>query len=176
MDVALRIPREWGACIVALCLAAPPSASGACRILKLAELQVSLIRNRPLIEGQINGHVVKILVDTGSTLSFVWEEQAKELGLRINAVPNASVFGADGEARFRATVIEEIRFGPFTDKNLQLAVVGSQQGRRHRNAALVLGEDFFSGNPSAAARELQARPTRLLERSLFIGRTEQRQS
>ena len=134
---------RW-AYFLALCLATAPTAFGACKIVRLAELQVSLVRNRPLIEGQVNGHVVKILVDTGSTFSFIREEEAKQLGLKVNAVQNFSVFGVGGEARFGATVIKEIKIGPFADKNLQLAVVGPQQGQHQGEATLVLGDDFFS--------------------------------
>jgi clan AA aspartic protease (TIGR02281 family) len=127
-----------------LCLATALPAFGACKVLKLAELPVILGSNRPLIDGQVNGQAIKILVDTGSTFSFIREETAKGLGLKLNAVPNVSIYGAGGEARLRATVIKEIKIGPFTDKNMQLAVVGAQVNPREQDAALILGQDFFS--------------------------------
>jgi predicted aspartyl protease len=143
-DVMSGTARARWACVLALCLAAAPSAFGACTIKKLAELHVTVVGNRPLIEGQVNGQVVKIMVDTGSTFSFIREEEAKRLGLKVISGSNVSIFGVGGEARFGATVLEELRFGPFTDKNLQLAVIGSRHERRQSKAAFVLGEDFFS--------------------------------
>ncbi len=143
-DGILRNAWPRWAYFLALCLATAPNAFGTCKIVRLAELQVSLVRNRPLIEGQVNGHVVKILVDTGSTFSFIREEEAKQLGLKVNAVQNISVFGVGGKARFGATVLKEIKFGPFADKNLPLAVVGPQLGQHQGEATLILGEDFFS--------------------------------
>jgi clan AA aspartic protease (TIGR02281 family) len=130
--------------VLALCLAAAPCAFGACSIKRLAELHVTLVGNRPLIEGQVNGQLVKIMVDTGSTFSFIREEKAKQLGLKVTSGSNVSIFGVGGQARFGATVLKELQFGPFTDKNLQLAVVGSRHERRQGKAAFVLGEDFFS--------------------------------
>jgi clan AA aspartic protease (TIGR02281 family) len=143
-DVISGTTRARWANVLALCLAVAPSAFGACTIKKLAELHVTLVENRPLIEGQVNGQVVKIMVDTGSTFSFIREEEAKQLGLRVTSGSNVSILGVGGEARFGATVLKELQFGPFTDKNLQLAVVGSRHERRQGEAAFVLGEDFFS--------------------------------
>jgi predicted aspartyl protease len=143
-DVISGTTRARWAFVLALCLVTAPSAFGACTIKKLAELHVTLVGNRPLIEGQVNGQVVKIMVDTGSTFSFIREEKAKQLGLKMSSVPNVSIYGVGGEARLRATVLKELKFGPFTDKNLQLAVVGSRHEQRQSEAAFVLGEDFFS--------------------------------
>lgn len=142
-DVVLHTTRARWSCLLALCLSAP-SAFGACTINRLAELHLTLAGNRPLIEGLVNGQAVKIMVDTGSTFSFIREEEAKQLGLKMTSVPNVSTYGVGGEPRYHATVVKELRFGPFTDKNLPLAVIGAQHGQRRSEAAFVLGEDFFS--------------------------------
>ena len=143
-DVMRGTTRARWAYVLALWLAAAPCAFGACTIKKLAELHLTLVGNRPLIEGQVDGQVVKIMVDTGSTFSFIPKEKAKQLGLRMTPAPNVSIFGVGGEALFGATMLKELQFGPFTVKNLQLAVVGSRHEELQSEAALVLGEDFFS--------------------------------
>jgi hypothetical protein len=37
---------------------------GACKIIQIAEMQVDRNDNQPLIDGQINGEPVRILIDT----------------------------------------------------------------------------------------------------------------
>jgi hypothetical protein len=39
-------------------------AFGECKLLLLANLPVTVSNNRPLIDGEINGHKIRILVDT----------------------------------------------------------------------------------------------------------------
>jgi predicted aspartyl protease len=138
-----RTRSRW-AVALAFTLATAPSALAACKIFKIADLPVSLERNRPLIDGQVNGRSIKILIDTGSFLTFIRADAAEKLGLNLDAIPNYTVYGAGGETRVRGTVIREIKFGPFSDKNMRLAVLGAQQHPRDSGAMLVLGQDFFS--------------------------------
>lgn len=136
--------RQAHAYWLVLCLSAAPAAFGACQISKLAELPVTLVGNRPVMQGQVNGRAVEILVDTGSTSSFIGENEAKALGLRTTSLQGVSSYGVGGETRISATVLQEFKFGAFEGKNLPITVVGSQPGRKHAFAQLVLGEDFFS--------------------------------
>lgn len=133
----------FGLCIV-LSLSIAPSAFGGCKIGKLTELPVTLVRNRPLIEGEVNGQLVKIEVDTGSSFSFIREGDLDRLGLKATGVSGITAYGVGGQTRFRTTVVSELRFGPFRDKNLLLSVLGAQRGSSKSDAPLILGEDFFS--------------------------------
>jgi predicted aspartyl protease len=128
--------------ILALVLAS--SAHANCKILQVAEWPVSYAYNRPLIQGKINGHPVKILIDTGSAVSSVWESAISGLGLQPEELPNPNVklFGAGGEARVRLTPVNELEVGAFKARKLKLAVLGSG-GSKH-DEDMLLGNDFFS--------------------------------
>jgi predicted aspartyl protease len=139
------VPRRahWLAGLLLYLLSTPPLMA-ACQIVQIAELHVRFDGNRPLLDGQINGQDIRILVDTGSSFSFLREDAAAALDLRMSAVPRVDVYGVGGEALMRSVVVKYITIGPFTDKNMELAVVTGHANPRAHEAELVLGQDFFA--------------------------------
>jgi clan AA aspartic protease (TIGR02281 family) len=133
-----------GIAAVVLCLPAAGTAFGACKIGQMAELPVAVRANRPLLQGQINGQPVEILVDTGASSSFMWEGAAERLGLKMSGVSGLRIYGAGGEAVVHETVVRELKIGAFAAKNLYLAVINPKAGRLAGQPALVLGESFFA--------------------------------
>ncbi len=71
-------------------------ALGECKLLLLARLGVTVSSNRPLIDGEINGHKIKILVDTGSEYTMIWRSAAVRLGLPLEDVHGLRMFGVGG--------------------------------------------------------------------------------
>lgn len=134
---------QW-ICVSVLALSYSAAALAKCRIAQIAELPVTHARNRPLLQGHINGQDVDVLVDTGGAYSFVWEGAAIRLGLPLSGVPRLRVFGVGGEAETHATLVKQLQIGAFTAKDLQLLALGGTQGKQPQDAALVLGYDFFS--------------------------------
>jgi clan AA aspartic protease (TIGR02281 family) len=134
----------WICCPIFL-MALAPAASADCKLLQIAELPVSVAHNQPLIDAQINDQPVKILVDTGASYSFLWEDQARQLGLPLQQA-GIHMYGVDGEARSLATQVKRLQIGAFTFKDMSLVVVGTDRGPHSKGSAsaLVLGEDFFS--------------------------------
>jgi predicted aspartyl protease len=138
--------RTWtwfAACM--LCLPFAPAAFGACKIGQIAELPVTVRANRPVLQGQINGQPIEILVDTGASGSFIWEAAATRLGLKVGGVTGLRIFGVGGEAVVHEAVINQLQIGAFAAKNLQLVVIRPKADRSADQPAMVLGEDFFSG-------------------------------
>jgi predicted aspartyl protease len=133
-----------GVCASIVCLMCAQVVLGACKIVQVAELSVGHARNRPLVDGRIDGHDVKILIDTGSSFSFVFQDAAARLGLPLQAVSALRVYGVGGEAKVNATLVRQLQFGSFIAKDLRLIVVGSRHANRPQGPALVLGEDFLS--------------------------------
>ncbi len=126
------------------CLLLAPAAMADCKLLQIAELPVSVIHNRLLMDAQINDRPVKIMVDTGSTYSFLWESEARRLDLPLQAVTGLHMYGIGGEARVLATNVKHLQIGAFSFKDMNLTVIGTGEGLGKLGAALVLGEDFFS--------------------------------
>src|SRR5665213_698152 len=89
-----------------LCVALMPAAFGACRIGQIAEIPVSIVYNRPIVDGTINGQDVKILVDTGGAWTTIWEDAATQLGLPLDTGTRVRAWGVGGEARVLGTVVE----------------------------------------------------------------------
>jgi len=111
---------------------------------QLGELQVSVTANRPLVTGQINGQSVRVLIDTGTSVSFVWEGAARRLGLPLASVRSVKVFGVGGEATVLGTTVKELQVGSYSASNVSLAVLERARELRPEDPAVVLGNDFFS--------------------------------
>jgi hypothetical protein len=68
----------------ALCaLGCAGGAQAACKIAQIAEWHVDRIRNRPSVDGQINGQPVRILIDTGTEPFAIGDEIIRNAKLRI---------------------------------------------------------------------------------------------
>jgi clan AA aspartic protease (TIGR02281 family) len=130
-----------------VCSAVTTAAVADCKLLQIAELPVSVAHNRPLIDAKINDQPVKILVDTGASYSFLWEDEAKHLGLPLRQIAGLKMYGVDGEAQALAARVNHLQIGAFTFKDMDLTVIGTNRDPRTKGwdpSALVLGEDFFS--------------------------------
>jgi predicted aspartyl protease len=120
-----------------------------CKIVQLAEWPVRQANNRPLLEGKINGQTVTVLVDTGSTGSFVWESAATSLGLPLGGAPRIRVFGAGGEARVLETSIWHLEIGTYKQTNVQLLAIRDEVPANPTpydpsTVAMLLGSEFFA--------------------------------
>ena len=111
-----------------------------CQIRNVAAIPVEAERYQLLTRGAIDGHPVRVLIDTGSYLSFIWRSAAERLGLRLIGAPRMRLFGLGGESRVDATFVEELQVGAFTVKNSRLPVAGDVPSR----VDFIFGEDFLS--------------------------------
>jgi predicted aspartyl protease len=137
--------RGWP-CAMVLWAAVMPAAMADCRIGIIGELSVDTAHNRLLTDGSLNGQPVKVLVDTGSYFSFVWESAARRLGLPLTQLPPDApprVFGVGGEEKVLATVIKRWQVGTFYANGLELAVIGDAPRKAEPHADVVLGAELF---------------------------------
>src|SRR5260370_40766042 len=79
------------------------AAAADCKLIRIEEWPVHLERNLPIIDGEINGNKVGILIDTGSERSFVTRSAVARIAL------NRANVGTTGLESAR---IEELRLGP----------------------------------------------------------------
>ncbi len=115
------------------------AAPGDCKLLQVGELPVTTAANRIVVDGQVNGAPVRILVDTGSVLSLVTLSAAQRLGLSLRDASNVHVLGIGGETSARAVTLHDLRLGQYAVGKLELPVFEA----RGMDADLVLGENFF---------------------------------
>jgi predicted aspartyl protease len=124
----------------AMTASASPAASP-CQLLQVAELQVTLLENAPLIPASIDGHVVQMLVDTGAAKSLIWRSAAQELKLNLQA-SDTTFYGVGGSDAAGLVWVKEFGLAGATVRNLHLYAVG--RGTLPGNSAGILGEDLLA--------------------------------
>src|SRR4051812_27368497 len=78
-------------------------AASDCKLIRIEEWAVRMERNLPVIDGEINGNKVGILIDTGSERSFITRSAVNRMTL------NRANVGTTGLESAR---IDELRIGP----------------------------------------------------------------
>jgi predicted aspartyl protease len=134
----LRLPLLGVAAIFVTVAALPARAR--CHIGNVAAIPVAIDNNQLLAQGAIDGHPVRVLIDTGSNMSLIWRSAAQRLGLRLIGAPRKRLFGLGGESRVDETFVEELRVKTFTVKGVRFPVAGD----RPSSVDFILGEDFLS--------------------------------
>jgi predicted aspartyl protease len=135
---SLRLPILSVVAVFAAALALPAQAR--CQIGNVVAMPVETNRNQLLTRGAINGHPVRVLIDTGSYISFIWRSGAERLRLRLIGAPRMRLFGLGGESRVDATFVEELQVAAFKVKGLRLPVAGDLPS----GIDFIFGEDFLA--------------------------------
>ena len=124
-------------------LALAAGAACACTLQTVGELNVDLSRRAPIVDGEINGVKVKIVIDTGSSLTMITAPAAKALGLIGAPTPGGYVFGIGGRRDTYATVLKSLKVGTLTGSDLPPITVGGALAGEP-DVAMLLGSDFLS--------------------------------
>lgn len=122
-------------------LGAAASEPTGCKLVRIAEWKVRSTESfSPIIDGEINGKKVGILIDTGAASSILSRSGAIRLGLDRVEATGVRFFGVGGETRAEMTTLAELKIGSSTTRNLRVLVVGE---RPLGSADLFLGDDFL---------------------------------
>jgi predicted aspartyl protease len=130
-------------CAALLGAVCAPVAHGKCKLAIVGELPVDTAGNRIVTAGTLNGQSIRILMDTGTHSSFVWESAARRFGLPLMARPLAQVYGVGGRARTSTTVVKHMQVGNFYASDMTFVVIGDTSGG-FEHTDFVLGEEAFS--------------------------------
>lgn len=126
---------KWIFACLALFAAGPVVAAAPdCKLIRIEEWPVRLERNLPIIDGEINGNKVSILIDTGSQRSFVTRSAVTRMMLMRTNV---------GTTGLESVRLEELRIGPAKRKDWNV-LVSPEQDFGAQAVSLVLGYDFFA--------------------------------
>lgn len=115
------------------------AAEAGCTIGKLVDLPVTMAGLRPMVSAAIDGHAVRLLVDSGAFYSILTPGTATELGLRLQAAPGFTIAGVAGSGGASITSVKEFRISGYPIRNLKFLVAGNETG-----GAGVLGQNFLS--------------------------------
>jgi len=139
--------------VLALLVSGQVLAASDCKLIRIEEWPVRMERNLPVIDGEINGNKVGILIDTGSERSFVTRSAVNRMTLN-----RASV----GTTGLESARIDELRIGPAKRRDWSV-LVSPEQDFGPEVVSLVLGHDFFAAIdvefdlPNRAVRLFQPR-------------------
>ncbi len=143
---ALTLPARHGRWVAGL-LATVLLGSAAfarCSLERIASLPVDVTGNRPMIAGEYAGRPVKLVIDTGATMSYATQTGAARLGLAVEAAPGYEVYGAGGKERMGSTWIGSLAFGQLRIRHVQMAVIRLQPAPLDETPDFVIGQDVFT--------------------------------
>jgi predicted aspartyl protease len=133
--------RIWAGLVLAILNSAAAAGPEDCKLLRIEEWQVRMERNLPMIDGEINGQKIGILLDTGAERSVVTRSAATRLMLSRYDLASSRMYAVTDKP-IDAVRIDELRIGPALRKNWSvLLAAGHDFGSE---ISLILGEDFFS--------------------------------
>ncbi len=112
-----------------------------CKLARVAEWPVRAEYHRPVVDGEINGKKIGILLDTGAQMSLVRRSATTKLGLTRYEAEGYRAFGVGGETRAEYVHIDEFRIGKAVRKNWRAVVAGEHDFGD--DVAVLLGDDFF---------------------------------
>ena len=121
-------------------LALTAGAAGACTLQTVGELNVDLSRRAPIVDGEINGVKVKIMIDTGSRTSIIAEPAARALGMTAGTNPGGYVFGAGATY---SIIPRSLKIGTLTATDSPPFPVG-EPIFGEPDIAMLLGADFLN--------------------------------
>jgi tetratricopeptide (TPR) repeat protein len=118
-------------------------APAACKMSKMAELPVTMLDLRPLIDAKINDKDVRFEVDSGAFYSMISAASAAEFGLKIKSAPyGMRVVGIGGITKPSVATVDLFTVAGFPVRNMQFLVGGSLSTLESGSAGL-LGQNIF---------------------------------
>jgi predicted aspartyl protease len=115
-----------------------------CRLEEITEFHVDLVGNSPVIDGQVNGQPIRILLETGSDVSYLTRTAAAQLNLPLRSEHARGMFGANGVDSLVTTNIKEFKVGTLVLKNYTANVGAKVISDAKGVTSFQLGVDFLS--------------------------------
>jgi lipoprotein NlpI/predicted aspartyl protease len=134
-----KVLRLLAVLLVALALPSPAEEPRKCKLVRIAEWPVRWQGRLPVIDGEINGNKIGVLLDTGAYASLITKAAAERLGLPTQST-SEWMAGFGGASRVYMTRIQELRIGAAVRTHYRVRVGGE---RPIAGVDFILGDDFF---------------------------------
>jgi gag-polyprotein putative aspartyl protease len=128
----------------ALSFGAFPEVPAACKIEQISELHVEMVAGSPMIDGQVNGQAVRMLLETGSVISYLTIPAAHQFKLPIRQYAQHTMYGANGNDNIETANVKELRIGELLLKDHVVNVANNQISDGNGVASFQLGADLLS--------------------------------
>src|SRR3989442_7192504 len=97
-----------------------------CKLVRIEEWPVRLERNLPIIDGEINGQKISILLDSGAERSFITRSAATRMMLPRYDASAARLYAVANDPPVNGGRIDEFRIGPATRRNWSVLLSAGQ--------------------------------------------------
>lgn len=125
--------------VAVLSVAQPRVAAGKCKMIKIAELPVTMSGMRPTVPATVNGTEVRFIADSGAFNSVISPAVASEL--KLNVKPGSiKMHGVGGTAVASLILVRDFRIGDLALPSTEFMVGGSEPGV---GAAGLLGQNVL---------------------------------
>lgn len=115
--------------IACVALLAPGLASAKCAVSQLAELKVTMVGAKPMVDAAINGHPVRFVADSGAFFSSISPGSAKEFGLSLSSLPPGfEIRGIGGNASAMLAQVKDFTLAGIPLHRVPFIVGGSEVG------------------------------------------------
>ena len=101
----------------------PAHGEASCQMQELGELPVTTDGN-VLVDTQVNGRPVKMIVDTGSAATFLMRPAAERLGLALRRHNNLEMYGVGGKDQGASARVKEFKVANLVGQDFDILVAG----------------------------------------------------
>ena len=134
-------PALGGVAAMGVAMVALPSVAAAkCQVAQFAELKVTMVGDKPMIDTGINGRPARFVADSGAFYSVISPGTAAALGLKLTPAPASfRLRGLGGDTSASIATVKEFTLAGVPLRNIQFIVGGSDIGA----GAGVLGQNVL---------------------------------
>ena len=138
----MRIKEILAAALLSLAIGglAQPAFAG-CKMVQVAEMPLDAHSYGVVADGQINGNPIKVLIDTGSSLSMISRPAAAKMGLAVAQKSGVYLYGIGGQRQAYVATVKSLQVGQLAAANIDLI---ASDGFGNPNLAMILGNDILS--------------------------------
>lgn len=121
------------------------AANADCQMEKFGTLPVKIQDNRIVLDGQINGHAMKFLVDTAAPGTLVLAPYAHAIGLQVDdQFAHGRQATMEGRLPMGQTTLETMQIDRYVLKNMRVTVRSQHETFGQPDLVAILGNDFLS--------------------------------
>jgi predicted aspartyl protease len=107
---------------------------------QVGDLKVQVTRNRAMLQGEVNGQPVRVLIDTGADNSLLFRARAQTLHVPLTDLPGVKMAGVGGMSQGQLAHLDQLQIAGAVRRGFNMLVAG--EGRA-ADFDILLGEDFL---------------------------------
>lgn len=120
------------------------AAASPCELTPVAVLPITMDRTVPTVEIGINGHRVRMIVDTGSNVTLLTPEQADAIHLLQDPKRSGAALGSTGYAKTSTVIIDWMELGSIRLDRLSVPTAALQRDGANPVIGGILGGSVLS--------------------------------